>query len=166
MAFVVTTLFSGEIPRSAIYIFDVASSTPLMLLVRNLPLTRVPRCSFSFLPPTTFPLTLTLSLLLSFLSASLSTWLCHMFQERRMSLDLYNSEPSKYRDIFVVDRDAGARRTLGTLKEVAGWKMCHRVSAFGYKRVKTNFLAWELSSFLIIHYETVKILDSSSTLDL
>lgn len=38
--FVAATLFSGEIPRSAIYIFDVASSTPLMLLVRNLPLTR------------------------------------------------------------------------------------------------------------------------------
>lgn len=46
---VVATLFSREIPRSAIYIFDVASSTPLMLLVRNLPLTCVPRCSFS--PP-------------------------------------------------------------------------------------------------------------------
>lgn len=49
-AFVVATLFSGEIPRSAIYIFDVASSTPLMLLVRNLPLTCVPRCSFSSPP--------------------------------------------------------------------------------------------------------------------
>lgn len=35
--YVAATLFSGEIPRSAIYIFDVASSTPLMLLVRNLP---------------------------------------------------------------------------------------------------------------------------------
>lgn len=45
--FVVATLFSGEIPRSAIYIFDVASSTPLMLLVRNLPLTCASRAAHS-----------------------------------------------------------------------------------------------------------------------
>lgn len=54
-ALVVATLFSGEIPRSAIYIFDVASSTPLMLLVRNLPLTCVPRCSFALrFPPRSY----------------------------------------------------------------------------------------------------------------
>lgn len=54
-SYVVATLFSGEIPRSAIYIFDVASSTPLMLLVRNLPLTRDP-CGFSAFSFSTFHL--------------------------------------------------------------------------------------------------------------
>jgi len=67
-ALVVATLFSGEIPRSAIYIFDVASSTPLMLLVRNLPLTCVPRCSFAlrFPPPSYIPFAIRWQLLCSF----------------------------------------------------------------------------------------------------
>jgi len=79
-AFVVATLFSGEIPRSAIYIFDVASSTPLMLLVRNLPLTCVPRCSFALRFPPLTSLSPSGGSSFALLSA---TWLRHMSGEQR-----------------------------------------------------------------------------------
>jgi len=117
-SFVVATLFSGEIPRSAIYIFDVASSTPLMLLVRNLPLTCVPCCSFtlllpdpsrpscsSFLPPLHHPATpSSLSEATSCVSERHGDCRCKEATESR----------SKYRDIEIVSSDAVADKRENT----------------------------------------------------